>query len=550
GISPKWSASHAFQAGLSVGPNAEGVVNAQKGVLTYTIATGGVHKFYAGTSFAQIDNPASPAGGTSLVSKSYVDQHVTSATVQPGAPKPVAVSIGNTVSAGTATTYLRSDAVLGLDQGISPNWTAAHTYHAGLNLSGASTGSFNVQQGALAYTIATGGVHQFYVGANAVAQIDNPASPTGPTSLVSRAYVDAHSGSGSAVQPGTPKPVAVSIGNAVSAGTATTYMRSDAVLGLDQSISPKWTGLHAFQTGMTVGPNAVASFYAQPGALKYTIASGGVHAFYVAGNSVAQIDDPNYPLTDRSLVSKWYLEQYVAQHGGPGSRLDMIVSAGAPKLDPTDLTGFTPSNTLTIYGPAGLRYIVLVDDGATVADGAQTSVGYYIFAMGADQVKRLALRMPSDSRDLGLSVRVAPHSLIDGADQNLLAIPPIQKTAEFFPMMVPPPTENFALIESWGYTRGVPCDGTVSAQIYVVVDAGSSVSELAVDVVGGAASFDPAGKLTHTTVSINKKAGQPDGWAIVDVYSKTAGVTKIQVSAAGVKDVVFAYPSFVQPVGQ
>jgi hypothetical protein len=167
------------------------VVNAQKGVLTYTIATGGVHKFYVGTSFAQIDNPANPAGGTSLVSKSYVDQHVTSATVLPGAPKPVAVSIGNTVSAGTATTYLRSDAVLGLDQGISPQWSSPHTFLGNINFGKTNPSSLGLDGASLKYVVSSNsGVHAFYVGNTLVGVVDNPSHPSGASSLVSKTYVD------------------------------------------------------------------------------------------------------------------------------------------------------------------------------------------------------------------------------------------------------------------------------------------------------------------------------------------------------------------------
>lgn len=49
----------------------------------------------------------------------------------------------------------------------------------------------------------------------------------------------------------------VGIGSA-SAGVATSALRSDAKLVLDQSIAPTWTGLHTFNAGVTLGPGTTS----------------------------------------------------------------------------------------------------------------------------------------------------------------------------------------------------------------------------------------------------------------------------------------------------
>lgn len=57
----------------------------------------------------------------------------------------------------------------------------------------------------------------------------------------------------------TPSANSVNI-SAPTAGTATTAIRSDATLQLDQSINPTWTGMHIFDLNTLTGTNGTAEF--------------------------------------------------------------------------------------------------------------------------------------------------------------------------------------------------------------------------------------------------------------------------------------------------
>jgi hypothetical protein len=239
---------------------------------------------------------------------------------------------------GISTSYcVPHDVVLALDEGIAPAWTATHTFktdtdfQGSVNLaqgSGQPAGALAADGASLKYAVvSTSAKHEFHVGGNAVAQIDDPSNPQGETSLVSKSYVDTHGGGGgTSVQPGKPLHPAVSIGTAVSGGSADTFMRSDVVLGLDQSIAPQWSGVHTFLSTISFGASAAATLGLDNGvSLKYTVGAG-THEFYVNGKAVGQIDDPSNPQASRSLVGKAYVDslnvgqtssKYIAFSTGP-----------------------------------------------------------------------------------------------------------------------------------------------------------------------------------------------------------------------------------------
>lgn len=238
------------------------------------------------------------------------------ANLQPGANYNL---VGLAAQNGRSTLYyIPADATLALDQGISPQWTSAHSFLRGIAFDAAASASMSLDLGvSLNYSVGQG-VHVFYVNGKAVGRIDDPSSPNSDTSLVSKSYVDAHGG-GNSVQPGKPAHPAVSIGAAVKDGTALTYMRSDVVLGLDQTIAPQWSGVHTFKTdadfqgsvNLAQGAQKPAGALTADGAsLKYAVTSAdAVHAFYVGENLAAQIDNPSDPQTNDSLVSKAYVDK-------------------------------------------------------------------------------------------------------------------------------------------------------------------------------------------------------------------------------------------------
>lgn len=231
------------------------------------------------------------------------------ANVQPGTNYRL---VGLTAKPGTNPLYyIPVDATLALDQSISPQWSSAHTFLNGINLGAAEAASFNlVPSVSLKYAVASG-VHAFYVAGKAVGQIDDPSNPVGGTSLVSKSYVDSHGGGGGSVQPGTPEHPSVSIGGAVSDGAATTYMRSDVVLQLDQSISPQWSAAHTFLGNINIGASASSSLGQDGTVLKYAVGTGQTHGFYVGGTLAGVIDNPSNPSGDASLVSKAYVDNQV-----------------------------------------------------------------------------------------------------------------------------------------------------------------------------------------------------------------------------------------------
>ncbi|GAB1584753.1 hypothetical protein [Phyllobacterium phragmitis] len=480
------------------------------------------------------------------------------------------VGLDKNIKGGSSQEYfIPHDAVFGLDQGIEPTWTGVHTFaenanfRANISLSAGENppaATLDMDGSSLKYKVSTSAIHEFYVGDSLVGQIDDPAAPSGDNSLVSKSYVDQHGGGGS-LQPGTPKNPAVSIGNAVSDGSASTYMRSDVVLGLDQNIAPQWSSAHTFLDGVNFapssnpgGPNATLNLDGQ--SLKYTVTQqAGAHEFQVGAtqlqlrdlSGVAEEDIP-----DDALVGWGTIRQYVDGHVDAG-QLSMMVSYGAPLLDPDHYSGWNPSNSVTIYGPSGMRYIVLADKQATLSDGGETYSGYLIFTMGDDKVKRLSVQMPAGVENYGTAIRCGVHSPLENTDQEVLAVleslPPVEQSADFYPVIGIDPSLNFELIESYAYGRGVPSDGITPAQISVIVDASSSVTSLVMDVVDGDATFDVDGQETHCEPPITKPNGQPDGWVLVNVYSKSPGVSKIKITAPTVSDEIYAYPSFLLPIG-
>ncbi|YBV94568.1 hypothetical protein M1D80_00790 (plasmid) [Phyllobacteriaceae bacterium JZ32] len=477
------------------------------------------------------------------------------------------VRLDKDIDGGGKTEYfIPANAVLGLDQGIEPTWTGVHTFaedanfSANINLSSGenpSAATLNVDGSSLKYKVSTSAIHEFYVGDSLVGQIDDPAAPSGDNSLVSKSYVDQHGG-GNSLQPGTPKSPAVSIGKAVSDGSASTYMRSDVVLGLDQSIAPQWSSAHTFLDGVNFAPssnpgdpNATLNIDGQ--SLKYTVTQQtGAHEFQV-GATQLQLRDlsglAEADIPDDALVGWGTIKQYVDGHVDTG-QLGMMVSYGAPLLDLTHYPGWNPSNSVTVYGPSGMRYIVLADKQATLSDGEETSEeGYFLFTMGDDKVKRLTVQMPAGVDNYGTTIRCGVHSPLDDTDQKVLAVlqslPPVEQSADFYPVI----GYLGDLIESYAYGRGVPSDGITPAQVSVIVDASSSVTNLIMDIVDGDATFDVDGQESHCEPTITKPSGQQDGWVLVNVYSKSPGVSKIKITADTVDDVVYAYPSFLLPMG-
>lgn len=344
---------------------------------------------------------------------------------------------------------------------------------------------------------------------------------------------------------------------------ASKYIQYDAAPGLDQSIAPHWSSAHTFLSDVRLAPpgspnDPNASLKLDSASLRYTVTQqGGMHEFYVGSRLAAQVQDLSSvalaDIPDSALANWAIVKQYLASQVTGSGPLNMLVSYGAPAVDPDELPGFDPANSVTIYGPTGMRYIVLANPATTLWDGAQSYNGYCIFTMGSEQVKRLSVQLPPGTNNLGVSIRCAVHSptndntMQGSALAKLESMPPIEKSADFYPVIGVDPQLNFQLIESYGYTRGVPSDGQTPAQIYVIVDASQSNTSLKMDVVEGDATFDVDGKLTHAEPAINKPAGKRDGWVLVNVYSKSATVSKVKIYAAGVDDVVYAYPSFLPP---
>ena len=231
------------------------------------------------------------------------------ANLQPGANYNL---VGLTARSGRSTLYyIPVDATLALDQSISPQWSSVHTFLGGIGFGAPGAASMNLEQGvSLKYSVGQG-VHAFYVDGKAVGQIDDPSNPGGETSLVSKSYVDSHGGNGNTVQPGKPTHPGVSIGKAVSDGTAATYMRSDVVLQLDESISPQWSSVHTFLGGVAFGPSAASSLEQDGESLKYAVGAGQTHGFEVGGTRVGVVDNPSSPSGDTSLVSKGYVDKQV-----------------------------------------------------------------------------------------------------------------------------------------------------------------------------------------------------------------------------------------------
>lgn len=231
------------------------------------------------------------------------------ANVQPGANYHL---VGLTAKSGTsAIYYIPVDATLALDQSISPQWSSAHTFLGNINFGAPASASLGLDGTSLKYAVVQGQTHRFYEGGTLVGVIDDPTHPAGDTSLVSKSYVDNHGGGGSNVQPGTPEHPSVSIGSAVSDGTATTYMRSDVVLQLDQSIRPQWSGAHTFLGNINFGASASSSLGQDGTSLKYAVGTGQTHGFYVGGTLAGVIDNPSSPSGDTSLVSKAYVDNQV-----------------------------------------------------------------------------------------------------------------------------------------------------------------------------------------------------------------------------------------------
>ena len=81
------------------------------------------------------------------------------------------------------------------------------------------------------------------------------------------------------------------------------YIPVDATLALDQSISPQWSSVHTFLGGIGFGAPGAASMNLEQGvSLKYSVGQG-VHAFYVDGKAVGQIDDPSNPMPSSNAPS-------------------------------------------------------------------------------------------------------------------------------------------------------------------------------------------------------------------------------------------------------
>lgn len=392
-ISPQWSASHTFLGAIQFGSPTVASLSQDGASLKYAVSAthGGVHEFYIGGKLAgQIDSPAVPAGDTSLVSKSYVDAQI------PHAGDPATPGVNLSGSAGSKTTYLRSDAVLALDQSIAPKWTGSHTFttqtnfQAAVNL--AQTGkptaaSLSLDVDSLKYAVvAASAAHEFYIGGKAVGQIDDPANPQTDASLVSKSYVDTHGG-GNSIQPGKPKHPAVSLGSAVSDGTAATYMRSDVVLQLDQGISPQWSAAHSFLAGINFGATAAANLSLDHTSLKYAV-TAGVHEFYVAGKLVGQIDTPQTPGSDSSLVSKSYVD---SQAVPPTFKKFIAISNLALGLDDQ------PASTGSSRGSLAIgRNAQATGDGAVaLGDSCSTTAG------GGIVIGNLAACTGSNSITLG-----------------------------------------------------------------------------------------------------------------------------------------------------
>lgn len=109
------------------------------------------------------------------------------ADVQPGANYN---KVGLTPHNGQSQLYyIPADATLALDQSISPQWSSPHTFLGNINFGAAASASLGFDGASLNYTIGPG-VHTFHIDGKAVGVIDDPSSPKGSESLVSKAYVD------------------------------------------------------------------------------------------------------------------------------------------------------------------------------------------------------------------------------------------------------------------------------------------------------------------------------------------------------------------------
>lgn len=98
-----------------------------------------------------------------------------------------------------------------------------------------------------------------------------------------------------------PANPSVTVGLAAKNGTAPTFMRSDAAPALDQTITPTWTGLHAFNGGVTVN---------ETGAEQVRIVndqqfSGAAAALVVEGNNA---NGPGFGIgnTSQGADGKWW----------------------------------------------------------------------------------------------------------------------------------------------------------------------------------------------------------------------------------------------------
>jgi hypothetical protein len=178
-----------------------------------------------------------------LVASDDAGNNATKVDLQYAAPSSL---VGLTSSAGTATSVLRSDAQLALDQSISPTWTGTHTFEQVIVMKEQAADPVGTTDYGKLYTKDVSGVTELFY-----------KRGTGPGTLQITSGTKVNLTGGNFATP------SALVGLTAVPGTLTTAMRSDAAPALDQSIAPTWTAKHTFDAGLRLGPSSGGLFESQ-----------------------------------------------------------------------------------------------------------------------------------------------------------------------------------------------------------------------------------------------------------------------------------------------
>lgn len=241
--------------------------------------------------------------------------------------------------------------------------------------------------------------------------------------------------------------------------------------------------------------------------------------------------------------------------GDAGGGLSMIVTYGSPASD-SSMLNWSPTNLVTVYGPANMPLVVTATNGAAFIDHDPGLPEMKSVLLSPEGIGQAQVQLSVDASERVASIVAAPY--IQPQTQfgqevlNALAtLRPVQCSTLFYPMMTDP---SWTLLLSFGYTRGAPSDGVTPCVVTVVVDYPSAmdakVTTLQMKVTQGEAVFDnKTGNANPRIVPYGEQ--NQYGIATANLYCASAGISTIDISvpvAGYPDDHAKAYVSFVAPL--